>query len=187
MNICDNIDANDLKGEEWMSVINHPFYRISNLGRIKSITRIVRTKGDAERTTIGRILKQQTNLRGYKFVTIYDDEAAPKLKLIARLVADHFIPNPENKSEVNHKNGIKSDNRAENLEWNTRIENQRHAIRTGLRVAPRGTSHYKNKKVKNTLTGVVHEGIREAAIAEGIIYGTLKTRIRSKNSIYEYV
>ena len=55
-----------------------------------------------------------------------------KTHLVSRLVATAFIPNPENKGFVNHKNGNPLDNSKENLEWTTRSENQKHAFNTGL-------------------------------------------------------
>jgi len=78
-----------------------------------------------------RYLKQGTRRGGYKYVTLCKDEK-PKKYLVHRLVAEHYIPNPENKPLINHKNGIKTDNRIENLEWCTSSENNRHAHQMGL-------------------------------------------------------
>lgn len=64
-------------------------------------------------------------------VTIYIDKKGKRVK-IHRLVANAFIPNPDNKPYVNHIDGIRSNNRVENLEWVTASENTRHAVDTGL-------------------------------------------------------
>lgn len=74
----------------------------------------------------GKVLKQY-NVNGYKHVKIGN-----KLIYVHRLVATAFIPNPDNKPQVNHKDGNKSNNNVNNLEWVTAKENSRHAVETGL-------------------------------------------------------
>ena len=73
-----------------------------------------------------RILKLQNHPKGYKIVTL-TKKGKQKTYLVHILVANAFIPNPDNKPEVNHKDTNKTNNRADNLEWNTRSENMQHA------------------------------------------------------------
>jgi hypothetical protein len=106
------------------------------------------------------------------------------LRLIHRLVAEAFIPNPDNKPHVNHKNGNKRDFSISNLEWTTVSENCLHAYRTGLAtvsdkckqsVSERhsGSNHYNSKKVYHLITNEVYDTIREAAKANNIPVQTL--------------
>ncbi len=97
-----------------------PYYDISNKGTVRS-----------RRWSPARILKQRRTRNGYMQVRIkLNGETVPFS--IHRLVAEIFVPNPDNKPQVNHCNGIKTDNRAENLEWCTASENKLHAVSTGL-------------------------------------------------------
>lgn len=88
-------------------------------------------------------------------------------KPIHRYVATTFVPNPENKPYVNHINGVKSDNRCENLEWCTHEENMRHARDTGLWVPAVGVNHGRARINEAT----VHRVCR--AIVAGYSWGTI--------------
>jgi hypothetical protein len=110
---------------------------ISNLGRIMRLARIVKRKsgrsGWKTYPVREKLLRLNSpNIHGYVKVTLSKNGEVFQMLSVHRLVAMHFVPNPYEKPEVNHKNGIKTDNRAENLEWVTRVENIQHACRTGL-------------------------------------------------------
>ena len=78
-----------------------------------------------------RFLKYEINNAGYARVALYKNDKIVH-KFVHRLVAEAFIPNPENKPYVNHKDGVRYNNRIENLEWVTPSENTQHAVDTGL-------------------------------------------------------
>lgn len=99
-------------------------YQISNLGRVKSILRF--SKGIKV-----KILKYKIDKYGYLRVTLSKDNQQ-KIFFVHRLVAKAFIPNPENKPQVNHIDGNKQNNKVNNLEWVTNQENVIHAHITGL-------------------------------------------------------
>lgn len=82
----------------------------------------------------GRVLKGQPNGKGYLRVSI-----GGKLTFIHRLVAEKYVPNPDNKAQVNHKDGNKLNNCADNLEWVSNQENRNHAVQKGLQA--HGESH----------------------------------------------
>lgn len=133
--------------EKWRPIPGYENrYDVSNLGRVRSVTRNVSMYGGRVRVLKGRILCPNTSGR-YMQVGLGID----KTKLIHRLVALAWVPNPEYKPCVNHKDGNKSNNYASNLEWVTQTENVRHAFKNKLMKSVMGEDHYfsklNNKKV----------------------------------------
>lgn len=116
--------------EIWFNVKGYEgFYQISNLGRMRSVDRYIpiRFKNGKvlQRFYPSQPLKPFHDKDGYIIYDLIKDKKRTHVRF-HRLLAEHFIPNPENKSEVNHINGIKDDNRLENLEWCTKSENAQH-------------------------------------------------------------
>lgn len=115
--------------EVWKDVVSFEgYYQVSNLGKVKSLSRYVNTY-NGKRLIKGKIRRPQKHNQGYLTVSF----SGVSSKLIHRIVAQAFIPNPLNLEFVNHINGIKTDNRVENLEWVTRQQNEDHAFGTGLK------------------------------------------------------
>lgn len=89
--------------------------------------------GVIKNKTTGKILKPIKKMNGYSAVTLYKKGTKPRQMLVHRLIAIHYIQNPDNKKEINHKDGNKLNSNIDNLEWATSSENNLHAIRSGLR------------------------------------------------------
>ncbi len=122
----------------WKDVIGYEgLYRICNNGEVKSLDRSIHNPIHGSINIKGRTLKPRVDSYGYYSLGICKDGRPLKIRL-HRLIALNFIPNPEGKSFINHKNGNKLDNRIENLEWVTPAENNTHSYRTGLRKASLG-------------------------------------------------
>ena len=108
-------------------------YQVSNLGRIKSLNRYRKNRHGVPALVRERILKLQYSQYGYNVICLSLNNKRATIS-VHQIVGIAFIPNPENKSQINHINGIKTDNRVENLEWATQKENIQHAYDTGLAI-----------------------------------------------------
>lgn len=144
--------------EVWKVIKNHPDYDISDFGRVRSRKR----KNTA-------ILKPMPRA-GYLRV-----ELDCKCYSIHRLVAESFISVIENKTRVNHINGIKTDNHVSNLEWCTDSENIRHAINTGLKLSSKGERNGQSKLKEHQIIEIRNSDLSHRKL--GLIYGVDKSII----------
>lgn len=141
-------------------------YQVSNLGNIKSFYKCKN----------GKIMKQLANPNGYLYVALDKGNRNYKRFLIHRLVAQTFLPNIENKPQVNHIDGNKHNNKLDNLEWVTGSENQIHSYKHKLR---------KNKEIDNDLIIdlYINKKIPTTEIAKiyGVNYTTIVRRLKKNN------
>ncbi len=132
--------------EIWKDCIGYEgLYQVSDLGRVKSMERQSIGKNNSIRILKEKILECNVDEKGYKFLHLWNKSVKKRIT-VHRLVAQHFIENPNGLPQVNHKDGVKSNNVVYNLEWCTSSQNIKHAYDTGLKFQSRES---KNKGINN--------------------------------------
>lgn len=184
-----NTDKNNVN---WKYVEGYEgLYMVSNTGIIKSVDRYVKhgRYGDDKLKFIkGRILKQDKNLKrgGYMQVSLWKNNKSKTYK-VHRIVAEAFIPNLDNLPQVNHIDGDKTNNNANNLEWVTDKENKLHGWENDLY-----TSNHKRKSIICLENGIIYNSVQEASdkipCDRRYLFRHLKGEVKSVKGLhYEYL
>lgn len=175
--------------EVWRSVVGFEgHYDVSNKGRMKSLQRTIETE-----LTIfifkERIMKLQRKW-DYLGINIRKNKKYTQIS-VHRLVAQAFLSNPNNHPQVNHKNGIKHDNRVENLEWVTAKENTNHAFTTGLKVPLKGEENPMSKITEEMVRGIreVYATGHVSQVNVAKQYGITRDHVKliTQNRIWKHV
>lgn len=177
--------------EIWKDVAGFEgLYQVSNFGRVRSMDRRVRTKGNYTRKVNGVVLKNCFD--GNYFHVILNNKGKGKVFLVHRIVAEAFIENRYGLPQVNHKDGNKLNNKVTNLEWCTAKDNLMHAFSTGL--ATPQITHYRGVKafIAKDMSFVgeyksQHEAARKLGLNVAHICSVLKGRaIQTCGYYFEY-
>jgi hypothetical protein len=151
---------------------NYPNYQIDTNGNVFN--------------KYGKIIKQQKNRGGYKYINIYNNNG-PKKITIHRLMATTYLDNPLNKPQINHINGIKTDNRIDNLEWSTASENGKHSYKLGLskvsELNKQTTRVHIIKPVLDTENGIFYDSLVDLCNYFNLKYSKMRDMLsgRTKN------
>lgn len=162
--------------EEWRDIKGYEgYYQVSNYGRVRSLDRRVYSPAHNYITKYGKILSPGINTKGYHQIAINRNGVGKRISNVSRYVAEAFLPNAENKSQVNHIDGIKSNNKVENLEWTTCSENRFHAHRIGLIDCKGNNARY--RKLNSFQVRVIRKtkGLYQIELAE--IFNVTKSTI----------
>lgn len=159
--------------ETWKDITGYEgLYQVSNFGRVKSLERYRNNHGK-QQFVPESIKATRKDKQGYLLLDLYKDNKQKTIR-VHRLVAEHFIENPDNKETVNHIDGNKANNGANNLEWATFKEQNKHFYIHNLKSedninkAVKAMNRAQAKKVKCLNSGVIYESASEAARTIGI-------------------
>jgi hypothetical protein len=162
--------------EEWRTIEDFPEYAVSNLGRIKRIK-----KGYCN-TKVGRVLIAKTYKTGYQMLTLCKDKKK-YTKTIHCLVAEAFIEKRPFGMQVNHKDGVKTNNHIRNLEYVTVSENNLHAVRTGLHPIFYGEKTHTSKLSNKDVLRIVE--LRKSGLSLGKIAGMFPVKEAALGHIFK--
>ncbi len=180
--------------EIWKDVVGYEgYYQISDLGRVKSVGRWINVRGGGERFKKETINKHFIDRYGYWRIELNKDNVAKKY-FIHVLVGKAFILNPNNLPEVNHEDGIKSNNFPTNLKWCDTTYNNRHARSTGLNDF-HGEKHYDSRLTESQVLEIrrlanecainnefrrkkypIKKWIKDFGITQGAFYAIIKRK-----------
>lgn len=155
--------------EIWKDIIEASNYAVSNLGQVKN-------------TKTNRLLNPKESGNGYKQVSLkMNDTGKFRKEYVHRLVAKYFIDNSEHKKEVNHKDGNRCNNNADNLEWVTSSENQKHKYgvlksKTSNRLIGQFTKDGEFiQSYESIISAVKAVGLKSRSGLDNVLYGKAKT------------